>query len=175
MKLIEEIFNPKYKLYVDLDGVLVNFEGGVEKLIGGPIHEGNNKKVFWKTIRKMPEDEVVDFWAGLDWTPDGPDLWRSVVKYEPIILSSPGSSLRELIEKAKTKWIEKNLKPRPKQVIYEREKWVYASPQAILIDDMAKQVNPWRENGGIALHHAVGKARETVSKLTDLFYSSEKV
>lgn len=165
MLLLEEIFNPKYKLYVDMDGVLVDFSKAATELVGGPLSNKENKKRFWKTIKQMDEAEVLDFWSNLEWTSDGQELWRFLSPYNPRILSSPGSSLRSLIEKAKTKWIQKNLRPKPAQVIYETDKWKYADPNSILIDDMSKQINPWVEHGGIGIQHVAGQASQTIQQL----------
>ena len=39
------------------------------------------------------------------------------------------------------------------RVIVESDKWIYAAPNHILIDDTDTKIEPWRENGGIGIHH----------------------
>ena len=161
--MIEELFENAPSVYVDMDGVLVDFAKGAYELVGGPLSIRENKKAFWKKIKQMPVDEMIEFWAGLDWTSDGQALWNALQKYNPIILSSPGHSMRKEIEQAKSMWIQRHLAPRPTKVIYEVNKYVHASPGAILIDDMSKNIDPWNEHGGIGILHTAGHAEQTVS------------
>lgn len=164
MRLLE--IEQKYIVYVDLDGVLVDFHKAAHELLGQPL-SGDNKKLFWKTIKNMREHDLIEFWANMDWTSQGQELWQHVSKYSPQILSSPGTSMRHLIEAAKTKWIETHLSPRPATVIYETSKEKYAHPAAILIDDRSKVINPWLAAGGIGILHVDGKLQNTIAQLTE--------
>lgn len=164
MMFLVELLENDFNLYVDMDGVIVDFQAGVHQLIGQPMTK-ETKKVFWKTIKKMPVNEVADFWSNLPWTSDGQAFWRAISKYNPKILSSPGTSLRSTIEEAKDAWIQKHLFPRPTQVIFETDKWKYASLSSVLIDDMAKQIDPWVANGGIGILHRPGYAEQSISTL----------
>lgn len=166
MMRLMEIKN-NYTLYVDMDGVIVDFEKTALDLIGEPINQ-KNKSLFWKTVRSMEPDKVVEYWASMDWTPDGKYIWNFVSKYSPIILSSPGNTLRELVEEGKTVWINKNLKPKPNGIIYETEKEKYANNYSIIIDDRSKVIDPWRSAGGIGIQHVTGKARDTIEQLKQI-------
>ena len=75
-----------YKIYCDMDGVLVNFIKGYFELTGRDITgQYHTDKRFWEPIDKAG----VDFWVNLEWTPGGKELWNYIKKYNPELLSSP--------------------------------------------------------------------------------------
>ena len=65
--------SPQYKIYCDMDGVLVDFDKGYDQLTGKPTHhvDVQGKQEFWDTFKqglankKMSEK---DYWANLEWT-----------------------------------------------------------------------------------------------------------
>ena len=72
-------------IYCDLDGVLADFNGGVEDLLGlqpEVFKSRNGAKAFWKCLR-----EADDFFARLPWTRDGELLWKFLAPRRPYILS----------------------------------------------------------------------------------------
>lgn len=158
----------KYNLYVDMDGVLADFHKKAEKLIGNPLNK-ETKKEFWKKLKSLSKEEFMDFWENLDWMPNGKKLWTSVAKYDPIILSSPGFSLASDIEKAKMKWIDKNLHPKPNKIIFEVDKTKYANPNSILIDDLSKNIDPWKSKGGVGFLYIPSSLDDVLKELKELF------
>lgn len=180
-ELVEVRQNTGFKLFVDLDGVLVNFEKGVSEFMAddswGEKHTvhgyamGNSKQsnVFWRKIKyvnNIAPNEAVSLWSNLEWMSDGKKLWSYIAQYNPIILSSPGTESRLIIEAGKTRWIRKNLKPEP-SYIFEPDKWKHAAGkpgiQNILIDDSAHKLNPWMEHDGIGILHT--SAADTIKQL----------
>lgn len=162
MRLLE--IEQKYTVYVDMDGVLCDFEGGFEKLMGAPL-TSETKKQFWKTLKKLSEEKHIEYWANLDWTNQGKQLWQAVSKYSPIILSSPGTSMRQPIEAGKSRWLKKHLNPQPSGVIFETEKEKYADKTKILIDDRDKVLNPWMAAGGIGIKFIDGQLDNVLAQL----------
>jgi len=162
MRLLE--IEQKYTLYVDMDGVLVDFNKAVLNLIGQPMGP-DTKKLFWRSVKNMGGKELIEFWSNMDWTRQGRELWSYVSKYSPQILSSSGSSMRGQIEQGKTKWIEKHLTPNPTNIIYELNKEKYAHPSAIIIDDRSKVIDPWIAAGGIGILHVDGRLDNTIAQL----------
>ena len=79
--------NQKYKIYCDLDGVLIDFAKGYKDLTGHELDgEHRNDTDFWDPINKAG----YDFWINLEWIePDGHTLWDFIAPYKPIILSAP--------------------------------------------------------------------------------------
>jgi hypothetical protein len=143
-------------LYVDLDGVLVDFAGGFQSKTGQTVDEYSKTQPFYKAIQN---DQA--FWEDLEWLPGAQDFWNSVTQYNPTILSGP---LRDETSKTgKRVWVEKNLGPNV-SVILESHKVKYARPGAVLVDDREKEVVPWGEAGGTAILHG-GDYGETLKQV----------
>ena len=106
-----------------------------------------------------------EFWADLPWKKDGQVLWNFIKDLSPQvkILSAPmqGAGCRS----GKREWVEKNLGPQY-DVILEANKWIFAKPNRLLIDDTFSKVAKWRENGGQMVQHIT--ARLTIQSLKGL-------
>lgn len=153
-----------YTLFVDLDGVLVDFAKGYEELTGLDTRSNFIKgdEMFWAPV----DAEGPAFWATLDWMPDGRTLWSYIKKYKPYILSSPSRSQSSRV--GKQAWVRINT-PNSinKLLLYPRhEKQIFAAPHHILIDDLEKTIIEWREKGGIGIHHT--STSDTISQLKKL-------
>jgi cytidyltransferase-like protein len=159
---LEEQENPKYKIYVDMDGVIVDFDGGYEKLTGITTKEADKKgpEFFWKPISKAG----AKWWITLKWMPDGKQLWDYVKKYNPELLSAP--SREEASRLGKRVWVKREL-PGVKLILRSADKkQEFASPNSILIDDREKNIEQWRNAGGIGILHT--DAASTIKKLKEL-------
>ena len=152
----------KYKIYCDMDGVLVDFEEGYERLTGKNI-KGNHVKGdanFWQPIT----DAGVKFWAGLKWMYDGKELWSYIKKYNPEILSAP--SREESSKIGKYVWIKNNI-PGSKLILRSAErKQEFATLDSILIDDRIDNIQRWKDAGGIGILHT--SAQDTIKQLQEL-------
>jgi hypothetical protein len=161
-KLLKEVAS-NFKIYCDLDGVLVDFRRGYKDLTGKeppPLNAKVDKREFWKAI----DQAGASFWADLNWTKDGIALWTYIEPYNPEILSSPSNSFSS--EEGKKMWMAKNL-PNVKLNLEQSEsKQVYAEPNSILIDDRPDICQRWNEAGGIAIHHV--NTESTIKKLQEL-------
>lgn len=140
---------PKYEIFIDLDGVLCNFDKawlnlGISKLTLDDYKEKFSANKAWKQIHAAG----VDFWANMEWMPDGKKLWNNVKKHEPTILTSP--SKKEVSKEGKTKWVEREL-GKDVPLIFSRDKFEHASENRILIDDSEKKINNWIEHNGIGI------------------------
>ena len=65
----------KWKIYCDMDGVLVNFNKRFSELSSLSPKEYNEVKgvdKFWETI----DSRGVGFWVGMDWMDDGKELFN---------------------------------------------------------------------------------------------------
>ena len=152
----------KYELYCDMDGVLVDFERGYEELTGKNIR-GNHVKGdgdFWQPIT----DAGVEFWTKLKWMSDGKQLWDYIKKHKPSLLSAP--SREESSRIGKHIWVENNI-PGVNLILRAADKkQEFASPNAILIDDRADNVQRWKDAGGVGIHHT--SAENTINELEKL-------
>jgi cytidyltransferase-like protein len=152
----------QYKIYCDMDGVIVDFEDGYERLTGKNI-KGNHVKGdsdFWQPI----SDAGANFWINLKWMPDGKELWSYLKPYNPEILSAPSREKSSRV--GKEIWVRNNipgteliLKPAP-------EKQELAEPNAILIDDRKDNIQQWKDAGGIGILHT--SANNTIKQLQEL-------
>ena len=149
-----------YKIYCDMDGVLVDFEKGYFDLTGREASYKTNPEEFWKPIT----DAGVKFWTGLQWMPDGKELWNYIKPYNPKLLSAP--SREESSKIGKFVWVKRNM-PGTKLLLKSAErKQEYATPNSILIDDRADNIQRWKDAGGVGIHHT--SAANTIKQLQKL-------
>ena len=153
----------KYKIYCDMDGVLVNFDKGYKSLTGEDLTgEHRNDTNFWDPINKAG----YDFWINLDWMTDGKRLWRYIEKHKPQLLSAP--SRQEDSRVAKLDWVYKELPGVNLILRSAKHKKDFAGPNCILIDDRIDNIQGWRDAGGIGIHHISTKHTIDQLKVLDL-------
>lgn len=90
-----------YKIYCDMDGVLVDFEAGVQRLVQVPTRQ-LEKETMWKHIA-----ETRAFFEDLSWTRDGKELWNGIRHLKPDILTGVPAILSSRIEKVQ--WCQREL------------------------------------------------------------------
>ena len=150
----------EYKIYCDMDGVLVDFDKGYKDLTGTEASFNTDPKQFWEPIHKAG----ASFWIKLKWMPDGKQLWNYIDKYNPELLSAP--SRDESSKIGKFVWVKRNI-PGTKLILRAAEqKQQFAKPDAILIDDRIDNIQRWKDAGGIGIHHT--STADTIKQLQDL-------
>ena len=142
MDLLQEDLAKAYDVYVDMDGVLTDFERRFEQFAGvtpdeymsqKEIQYGKDKanEQFWDLIDKQIG---VRYWAGMPWMPEGEELYKYIKKYKPTILTSPSRDESSRIGKGV--WVKRNMSGVPVKFGYKASgKAKYAGPNKILIDD----------------------------------------
>jgi hypothetical protein len=154
MKL-RELLEPSYKIYCDLDDVLVDFLKGVQEKVNPDIatREG------WQKVKKEDWKKIVDmspnFWAELDWMQDGKQLWNYIKSYDPIILTARPKTDPQA-RKGKLMWVKKHLGNKAYKstiVTLGLLKQEHAGKNRILIDDYDRNIKQWRAAGGIGILH----------------------
>lgn len=161
--ILNEIQESQYKIYCDLDGVLVDFEKGYQELTGKTPPSYNtdyNEEEFWAPITKAG----ARFWINLDWMPDGQELWNAIKPYKPEIITAPSQD--QSSRKGKYVWVRQHLDKAPLHFKPAKFKQDLAEPNAILIDDRLDTCERWRNAGGIAINHK--NAQATIQILKDL-------
>jgi len=148
-----------YKIYCDMDGVLVDFENGVVEAINKELKSDNPlfPKAAKKVIVSLGRDYITtedikkyspgkskaaanymyrlvegseEFWANLPWQPGGKRLWAYIRQFDPDILTAPMDKGGKLDSlTGKLRWVEKNLKIDTAKVNFEHEKWKYATSE----------------------------------------------
>ena len=149
-----------YKVYCDMDGVIVDFDKGYKELTGTEASFDTPKEEFWAPIQKAG----AEFWIKLQWMPDGKQLWNYIKPYNPQLLSAP--SRDESSKIGKFVWVKRNV-PGTKLILRSAErKQEFATPNSILIDDRADNIQRWKDAGGVGIHHT--SAADTIQQLKDL-------
>lgn len=152
-------------LFVDMDGVLADFDRGIYELCGKRPHAMEKKEV-WATIHKQ-YDQGKFFFKHLPLMADALELWSNLELYNPIILTATGHSI-PTAELEKKWWANLHF---PKTMVLtvedgaDKVKFVQTRPQAILIDDRSKAIDPWIEAGGIGILHT--SANQTLKELVE--------
>lgn len=156
-------------LYVDMDGVLTDFDQQAADLFGVPRDEAQKymeehpKKAWFKI-----DHAGSDFWSEMPWMPDGKELWQKIAIHRPTILSSPSKHQTSLT--GKKEWIGENIGDIP--IILSSDKAQYAHDDCcVLIDDREKNIKAWEDAGGTGILHK--STRETMEKLEEFFTSGK--
>lgn len=148
--LTPEDLKPSYKLYIDMDGVLCNFDERFEHFSGMLPDEYEEKfgtKRFWHFI---DEEIGIKFWNGMKWCPQGQLLWEFVKPYDPILLTSP--SRNKVSVEGKLEWIDSHIPGTPVIFRQAKQKHLIAGPGCILVDDREDTIERVNEAGGIGIH-----------------------
>eukprot|EP00927_Polykrikos_kofoidii_P036783 TRINITY_DN31036_c0_g1_i1.p1 TRINITY_DN31036_c0_g1~~TRINITY_DN31036_c0_g1_i1.p1 ORF type:complete len:1586 (-),score=278.53 TRINITY_DN31036_c0_g1_i1:49-4806(-) len=166
-------------VYCDLDGVLVDFNKGCLELFpeGGPIAE----KIPTHTVTKLTYEEESEMWrrvetkpdffASLDWMPDGEELWRwidwNIVPAPAVLTGLPVGRVGQMASKQKEQWCHKRL---GKHVTVfccgTRNKQKFSGSRCVLIDDRGDLREAWEARGGIFVHHLC--ASDTIRQLREV-------
>jgi 5'-nucleotidase len=136
-----------WKIYVDLDGVLADFDGYYTKLtgIGWDQKEQISNDEKWAALAPHP-----NFFRDLPWIKDAKRLWNFVKDFDTSILSAASSHFPQS-KPQKIEWCQRELGLVGDRVIIvdrKREKVPYAKPGSILIDDSQINIDRWNAAGG---------------------------
>ena len=162
-EFLEEEKKKSYQVYCDMDGVLVDFIGGIKSELNLK-REPNQKEI--DTFLSTLYGSSKEFWSELEWMPDGKKLWDTLKDLNTEILSSCPNNckLQPSVIRGKKMWCKDNLKISTGiNITTSRGKLKFVGDKTILIDDYIKNVNAWKAKGGIGIHHRT--ARATLSEL----------
>lgn len=154
------------KIFLDMDGVLVDFLKGIHDALGADYDFDNYpyEKGKWDMFAdiggfNLPFKVIdalctSDFWADLDWMPDGRDILREVINRQPLadvyLLTTPMPNLGSA--SGKMRWVAEHLPHMITQVIVtQAPKALLAGPDRILIDDKDQNIDEWVKAGGIGV------------------------
>lgn len=154
------------KLYVDLDGVLADFDSAAQEILGTDNHYKYDfiwgPEVYWKKLHAKG-----DFFKSLNKMPDAMALWVAIKHLKPTILTALPKTDSERVALQKRDWVVKNFHPIPDVITCKTvEKPTYCTPGDILIDDRAVNRDAWMAKGGTYIIHS--SARDTIATLRAL-------
>ena len=148
-----------YYIYLDMDGVVANFDKRFEDLSGllpNDFVDKYGKNAFWDLI---DEKHKVSFWRGIEIMPGAKKLVDFVSKYPYEMLTAPSVKKQSVIGKGL--WITDKvgtLYPSRPKVTYRpaKEKHNVKSKLTkfdILIDDKKSTIDSWDAKGGTAIFY----------------------
>lgn len=158
----------KSTLYLDMDGVVADFDEYAARKLGLPPSEGiypddkweklaQNERLY-RDLEKTPyADELVDFCREFAWN-----------KYNFYFLTAvPKGNDVPWAFYDKVLWAQKHFPNIPVMFgPFSKDKHTHCVMGDILIDDRASNIEEWRAAGGIAIHHKSFK--DTIEKLKEL-------
>jgi len=145
-----------YQLFVDLDGVLADFEKGVRRITGKEPAELHPRQM-WPVIAGTK-----GFYEHLEWMKDGKELWGAVFGFKPVILT--GLPMGKWAEPQKRSWCERELgadipvitgmsRHKAELAVSWLEENGLGDKIPVLIDDRLNLQEPWESAGGIFILH----------------------
>ena len=166
------------EIFCDFDGVLVNFDKQVSKMLGHDLDHPNFETLPRADKAKILEKtfDTVEFWANMEPMPDFHSLWGYIKYWKPSALTAYptwGRESPQIAKQGKWQWAKKHLQiPESKfHCVAREDKQKYAINNGIsniLIDDHPKNIEEWNNKGGHGIFHT--SAVSTITQLKLLGY-----
>ena len=159
----------KYKIYVDLDEVLVDYRRLTESW-GIDIDEvklsDDAQQEFWAHIDDR-HSKGETFWGGMVPMPDALELWQYVRRYDVEVLTAGRPHGNPFLEKSL--WVRRYLGDVKLHLVPRSgDKAKFAAPNHILIDDKVASITPWVAAGGIGILHT--SAESSITQLQQILH-----
>jgi hypothetical protein len=147
----------EYKVYLDMDGVIADFDQRFRDLSGMAPKEFENKygkKAFWNLI---DEEHKIKFWVGIPTMPGAADLVNAVKDHNYELLTSPSAKKQSYL--GKILWVRNHIGsvfPSKPRINFKKAKEKHlVKPQLaktdILIDDREDTIGRWNAAGGTGI------------------------
>lgn len=162
-------------IYLDLDGVVANFEKRYKELFGMKPSEVSKKEkyrelYFWthwddfvngknfETLELLPDaNELIEYLRNLN---------REGINVE-ILSSSGGEKHHEVVVPQKKAWLQAvGIEFKPNIVCGGKAKAAFAQPSSILIDDTERLITEFNAAGGIGILHT--SAYDTIKRIEQI-------
>jgi 5'(3')-deoxyribonucleotidase len=160
--------NKIQRIFLDMDGVLADFEKGVSKELG--IDITNNEHGHYIYDDNKEELTAKHLFRNLE---PMSDMWKLLgfinnLDIHTEVLSAAGSINREIVVNDKIAWVKEHVHPHwiTTCTFNGSQKSAFAHPKAVLIDDREKNINDWIDAGGIGILHT--SAEGTISELSEI-------
>ena len=162
----------EYKVYLDMDGVLADFDQRFRDLSGMEPSEFENKygrKAFWDLI---DEEHKIKFWVGIKPMDGASALVDAVKDYDYELLTSPSAKKQSYL--GKILWVKNHtgdVFPSKPRINFKKAKEKHlVKPQLaktdILIDDREDTIGRWNAAGGTGIvYKSIGQVLNDLKKL----------
>ena len=164
-----------YKIYLDMDGVLADFDGAAREFCGlAQLRPGYRKTkeedaLMWTKLKEVPH-----FYDRLEPMDGALEMYRNITECFPgnvEILTGIPKPKRGLTTAGEDKinWAHRYLSSDLKvNIVYREQKTDFCTgPESILIDDFEDNIELWRSAGGTGiLHVSPEKTLEELFSLT---------
>jgi predicted kinase/5'(3')-deoxyribonucleotidase len=150
------------QLFLDLDGVLADFDGFIERELGIVNNRENEAPDFWDRVRSY----AGRLYRDMEPLPHATELYQRLKPYRPVILTGVPFSLPTAAQD-KREWVKAHIDPDVQVVTCKsRNKSKYMLPGDVLLDDWEKHKAAWTDKGGVWITFTgdVEKAVEEVTK-----------
>ena len=157
------------KIFLDLDGVMADFEGHYLTKFGH-AHDSVNDPQMWRNINSCD-----DWWTTMVKMHTHDELWEAIKEYNPTVLTGCPISKYEHAAEGKKIWCE-NIFGSDVPVItcLSKNKQNHMINKGdILIDDMEKNCNNWTEAGGHAILFDPRNIKEVINEIRALMDNKE--
>lgn len=151
------------KIFIDMDGVLADFDKKKEELKKIHPKMSLNDNEFWKGIQSVDH-----FFLHLEPMPDMSELMSYLQSLDiplAILTALPRTTSMPTAKQDKKTWIGRevsfDIEFNASRSAKLKQKW--AREGHVLIDDKASNIDEWRNAGGIGIFHV--DAKTTISKL----------
>ncbi len=137
------------QLFLDLDGVLADFDSGAQALLKMPsaqFQQRHGPGALWKKLANAP-----DLYGSLPLLPDARRLVEGVRHLDPIILA--GLPIGNWAGPQKHAWVKRHFPGMEVITTLARHKNRYCSPGDVLVDDQERYREAWEAAGGHFIHH----------------------
>ncbi len=153
------------QLFVDLDGVLADFNGAFEDFFGFRPGYGPDDRLICSTIWKEVHKHG-SFFRDLRPLPDHRELWDGVAYLNPTILTGVAKSVPDVFEQ-KRAWVDEHIGQHVHVIgCYSKDKCKHAKAGDILIDDWERYRHLWEGMGGRWITHR--SAKDSLAQLAEV-------
>jgi hypothetical protein len=152
-------------LFLDLDGVLADFDAGARAVLGMSSKEfeaKHGRSEFWRRLARAK-----DFYATLPLLPDAMILFGAVAHLEPTILT--GLPCGNWAAPQKVRWAAEHFPGTKIITTMARDKYKHMTGMDVLVDDRADHRERWKAAGGTFVHHK--NARDSLRQLAKIYPS----
>jgi hypothetical protein len=147
-------FHKITKIYLDMDGVIADFNTEYIRQHGIHPRQAEKEKKFEPYFRQMIEAGGFEKLPLMHDAHLGLDYLKRIPITTEILSSTAREEVHNVIQGQKIRWLKKhNIDFNPILVPGKRYKKEYARPDTLLIDDTEVNIKQFREAGGHAIYH----------------------